>query len=149
MKTTVSFLLTVMLATAGAFAADEHDQSKVIAGPKGGRVLEVGTQHAEFFVQPDKKAAIYFYDANMKPLAPSAQEIVLIAEAPSAKAKLEFDKTADGLISKTAIPEGDAYRVVLQVRETAGAKPKNIRIDYNAAVCGSCKRAEYACTCGH
>lgn len=149
MNPTASFFLSTILAMAGVVAADTHDHSKVIPGPKGGRVLEVGTQHAEFFVQPDKKAAIYFYDAEMKALVPGAQEIVLIAEAPSAKARLEFDKTAEGFISKSVIPEGASYRVVLQVRETAGAKPENFRIDYNSAMCGGCQRAEYACTCGH
>jgi len=149
MKTIHQTTLILILALMPTFAGDDHPHDKILAGPKGGRVLELGSRHAEFFVQPDKRAAVYLYDGEMKAVAPEAQEVVLIAEAPAGKSKVEFERTADGFLSKTAIPEGESYRMVLQIRETSDAKPQNFRIDYNSAVCGGCQRAEYACVCGH
>jgi hypothetical protein len=61
-----------------------------------------------------------------------------------------MEKTANGYISKTALPESsEPYRVVVQLREKADTSPKNYRVDLNLETCGECKRAEYACTCGH
>ena len=34
---------------------------KIVGGPKGGRLLEVGSQKAEFFVTKDRKAEVTFY----------------------------------------------------------------------------------------
>ena len=147
MKTLLSSTLTLLLMATGAFAEEAHGHDKVIPGPKGGKIVEVEGGHAEFFVQSDKKISVTFYGEDMKPLAPAEQTIVAIAEAPAGKSKLEFDKTGDAFISKTALPDGEGYRIVLQVRSTADAKPQNLRIDYHAEVCGKCKRAEYACIC--
>jgi hypothetical protein len=54
-----------------------------------------------------------------------------------------------GFVSKTTLPAGEPYRVVVQVRATPDAKPQNFRLDLNLALCGECQRAEYACTCDH
>jgi hypothetical protein len=93
------------LAATIAFAADDHDH-KTIRGPKGGKVLETEPLHAEFLVQPDKKVSITFYDEDMKPVPPKEQIVKVIAEATTGKVTLEFEKTADGFLSKTAVPEG-------------------------------------------
>jgi hypothetical protein len=59
-------------------------------------------------------------------------------------------RSAQGrFVSKTALPAGEPYRVVVQVRATPDAKPQNFRLDLNLALCGECQRAEYACTCDH
>lgn len=147
MKTLLTSTLTLLFLATAAFAEEGHGHDKVIPGPKGGKIVEVDGGHAEFFVQPDKKVSVTFYGEDMKPLAPAEQTIVAIAEAPSGKAKLEFDKTGDAFLSKTTLPDGEGYRIVLQVRSTADAKPQNLRIDYHAEVCGKCNRAEYACIC--
>lgn len=147
MKTLFTSAFTLLFLATAAFAEEGHGHDKVIPGPKGGKIVEVDGGHAEFFVQPDKKVSVTFYGEDMKPLAPAEQTVAAIAEAPSGKAKLEFDKTGDAFISKTALPDGEGYRVVLQVRSTADAKPQNLRIDYHAEVCGKCNRAEYACIC--
>ncbi|HEY5743734.1 MAG TPA: hypothetical protein VIS99_14465 [Terrimicrobiaceae bacterium] len=144
---TLQHILTILTAAAtAAFSADDHGH-KVIPGPKGGKVLETEPLHAEFFVQPDKKVSITFYDESMKPVAPGEQLVKVIAEAPSGKATLAFEKTSDAFVSTTALPEGDGYRIVVQIKQTADAKPQNFRIDYHTEICGECKRAEYACIC--
>ena len=134
----VSFTL---LASAVAFAA------KPLAGPKGGKILTIEAPHAEFFVEKDRTVAVTFYDAALKPIAPGAQIISVIAEAKSGKAQLALEKTATGFSSKQPLPEGDDYTVIVQVRDAAGAKPKNYRVLFHDEICKECKRAEYACIC--
>lgn len=145
---TLTLTLTALLGfLVPARAADPHVPNKVVAGPNGGRIVELTNGQAEFLVQPDKKVRITFFDGKMKPIAPAAQDVTVIAEAPAGKTKLVFEKSADALVSATTLPEGEGYRVVLQVRETAEARPQNFRIDYHSKVCSGCHRAEYACTC--
>lgn len=139
----IGLLLT---APSAVWSADAH---KPIPGPKGGKVLETEPLHAEFFIQPDKKVNITFYDATMKPVAPAAQEVKVIAEPKSGKVTLDFEKKAEGFASKTSLPEGEGYRIVVQIKNDATAKPQNFRIDYRTNTCGECKQAEYACVCEH
>jgi hypothetical protein len=120
---------------------------KVQAGPRGGRILEETSPRAEFFVEKDKTVSITFYDLAGKPIAPDAQSAKVIADAKSGKQVLEFEKKSDALVSKTKLPEGDGYNVVVQLKQTAEAKPQNFRFKYESHICGGCKRAEYACTC--
>lgn len=145
MKTKSLLLAAAVLFTAGLLHAE-----KAVAGPKGGRVLEAEPHHAEFFVTPDRHVEITFLDAALKPVAPGAQVVSVIAEPTSGKITVDLEKTATGFVSKTVLPEGAPYRVVVQTRATPDAKPKNFRIDLNLATCGECQKAEYACTCaGH
>jgi hypothetical protein len=146
MKTLQSILTILTIAATAAFSAEDHEH-KAIPGPKGGKVLETEPLHAEFFVQPDNKVSITFYDESMKPVAPGEQVVKVIAEAPSGKAMLDFEKTGDAFVSTTAVPEGDGYRIVVQIKQTTGAKPQNFRVDYHTEICGECNYAEYACVC--
>lgn len=146
---TLQAILTILTIATAAFSADDHDH-KAIPGPKGGKVLETEPLHAEFFVQPDNKVSITFYDESMKPVAPGEQVIKVIAEASSGKATLDFEKAGEAFVSTAALPEGEGYRIVVQIRQTADSKPQNFRIDYHTEICGECKMADYACICeGH
>ena len=120
---------------------------KVEAGPKGGRILEKTTPKAEFFVEKDKTVSITFYDSEDKPIAPAAQTATVIADAKSGKQTLQFEKKGDALVSKTKLPDGDRYNLVVQLKQSPEARPQNFRFMLDASTCGGCKRAEYACTC--
>ncbi len=120
---------------------------KITPGPKGGRLLENESPRAEFFVEKDKTVTITFYDKDLKPVSPGEQVVTAIAETKAGKIKIEFEKKGVTLVSKTPLPEGDDYNVVVQLRSKPDAKPQNFRIKYNMAACGKCKRAEYACIC--
>jgi hypothetical protein len=120
---------------------------KVQAGPKGGRLLERTTPRAEFFVEKDRTVSITFYDASGRPVAPVEQTVTVIAEGQDGKHKLEFARSADALVSKTKLPEGDAPNVVVQLKQTPEAKPQNFRFKADLSMCSGCQRAEYACTC--
>ena len=120
---------------------------KVEAGPRGGRILERTTPKAEFYVEKDRTVSIHFYDSAGKPVTPLAQTASVIAETKSGKVKLEFERKGDALVSKAEMPEGDGYKLVVQLRQSAEAKPQNFRFIYEAHTCSGCKLAEYACSC--
>jgi hypothetical protein len=146
MKTRQIILAILTVAATAAFSA-EGQSRQAIPGPKGGKVLETKPLHAEFFIQPDKKVSITFYDESMNPVAPGDQVVKVIAEAPSGKATLDFEKTGDAFVSTAALPEGDGYRLVVQVKQSGDAKPQNFRLEYHTEMCGECKHPEYACIC--
>ena len=133
--------LFALLATAAALVA------KPIPGPKGGRIVTTDAPHVEFFVEKDRSVTVSFYDKDLKPVAATAQVVSATAEAKTGKVKLAFAPKGGALVSSAPLPEGDGYTVVLQVRDTADAKPKNYRVLFHDEICGECKRAEYACTC--
>lgn len=143
---TMAVALCVGLFTANAADKDGHNHKVT---PKGGRLLEKTEPHAEFVVEKDHSVTINFYDEAMKPVAVAAQTVTVVADAKSGKAKLEFEKKGDVLVSKTKLPEGDGYNVVVQFKQTAEAKPQNFRLKLDLGICGECKRAEYGCTCDH
>ena len=151
MKTNKLFLTLAGVLCAGLLtvsAADKHDHKHLVT-PKGGKLLDKTEPHAEFVVEKDRTVTINFYNDAMKPVAATTQVVTAIADAKDGKAKLEFEKKGDSLVSKTKLPEGDGYNVVVQFKQAAEAKPQNIRFKLDMHTCGECKRAEYACICEH
>ena len=144
---TIRHLLTVplaLLATSIALAA------KPVPGPKGGKIVTNEAPHVEFFVEKDRTVTVSFYDKDLKPVTPSGQVVSAVAEAKTGKVNLAFSAKDGALVSSAPLPEGGGYRVVVQVRDSAQAKPRNYRLEFHEAVCGECKRSEYACICeGH
>lgn len=134
---------TLLAFGAGAVLADVN----VKAGPRKGRILELPGNDAEFFIEKDRTISIAFYDAAMKPVAPSAEVVTAVAEAPTGKTKLEFAKKGNLLVSKTPLPAGENYQVVVQARPNAEGKPQNFRIKVQTHTCKGCKNPEYACIC--
>lgn len=149
MMTMKTILFTCIALCATALVPLRAAGEAVVGGPKGGRLLETEPLKAEFFVTPERKVEVIFYDAAMKPTAPTTQTVAVTAEAPSGRTKLDFEKTPTGFLSTTPLPDGDGYRVVAQVRPAADAKPQNFRITLAMHTCAECDRTEYACTCGH
>jgi hypothetical protein len=143
---TLAVALCAGLVLSAAAAEKDHKHQ---ATPKGGRLLDKTKPHAEFVVEKDRSVTINFYDHDMKSVAATTQTVTVIADAKEGKTTLEFEKKGDALVSKTKLPEGDGYNVVVQFKHTADAKPMNIRFKLDMHTCGECKRAEYACICGH
>jgi hypothetical protein len=151
MKTSLRLLTLAGALCVGLFtaaASDKHDHAHK-ATPKGGRLLDKTEPHAEFVVEKDRSVTINFYNHDLKPVAATTQNVTVIADAKSGKAKLEFEKKGDSLVSKTKLPDGEGYNVVVQFKQAADAKPVNLRFKLDLSHCGGCKRAEYACTCDH
>lgn len=143
MKNIRNLILTsfALLATAVALVA------KPIPGPKGGRILTTEAPHVEFFVEKDRSVVVSFYDKALKSVPVSGQVVAATAETKAGKVKLDFAEKDGVLVSKNALPEGDDYTVVVQIRDSVVAKPKNYRVLFHDEACGECKRAEYACIC--
>ncbi len=144
MKANLRILTVAVALCVGLFTAAAAEK-KIEAGPKGGRILDKTSPKAEFVVEKDHSVTIAFYDADLKPVAVADQNVTVVA----GKSKLEFEKKGDVLVSKTKLPEGDGYNLVVQFKQTADAKPTNLRFKLDMHTCGECKRAEYACTCEH
>ena len=70
-----------------------------------------------------------------------------LAESESSGELAEGESTGEKAEASDQLPEGDDYTVVVQIRDTMVAKPKNHRVTFHDEVCGECKRAEYACIC--
>jgi hypothetical protein len=148
MKTHMKF--TFLIVAFGLSLGNILAAEKIVGGPKGGRLLDTKPHRAEFFVNAQRQVEIQFYDAALKPVSPGTQAVAVTAEPKAGRTRLEMEKTPSGYVSKSALPAGDeAYRIVVQVRPDPATAPQNFRIDLNLETCGECKRAEYACTCGH
>ena len=148
MKTNLQILTLAGVLCAGILTLTAADK-KHLGGPKGGRLLEKTEPKAEFYLEKDHTVTITFYDAKLKPLPAASQTVSVIADAKGGKATVEFEKKGAVLVSKTKLPEGDGYNVVVQFKQTDVAKPQNFRFKLETHTCGECKRAEYACICGH
>jgi len=142
MKTLLNILLIAALSTTAVFA-----DAKVKSGPRKGLLLELGDKHAEFLVEKNRTISIAVYDSALKSQPASNEVVTATAEAPSGKTKIEFEKKGDMLVSKTPLPDGEGYQIVLQAKSTPNAKMKNFRIKLQTHVCNGCSNAEYACTC--
>lgn len=138
-------LLVIMFCIAPIMDAD----AAVKAGPRKGLIMEIPGKNAEFFVDEKRKVSIAFYDAAMKQVTPAGEVVSAVAEAPSGKVKLEFERNGDNLVSKTPLPAGEGYQVVVQIKPSADAKAKNFRVKFLSHICGECHNPEYACTCSH
>jgi hypothetical protein len=140
-------LLAITVVFCAGFSITNAAEKKGEAGPKGGRLLDKTSPKAEFFVEKDRTVTIAFYDAKQKPVPVVDQSVTVIADAKEGKARLEFEKKGDVLVSKSKLPEGEGYNLVVQFRQTADTKPQNFRFLLDLSICGGCKHAEYACTC--
>ena len=146
MNASVRLLTLAGVLCAGLITLHAADK-KHLGGPKGGRLLEKTEPKAEFHLEKNHTVTITFYDAALKPVPVAGQSVTVIADAKGGKATVAFEKKGDVLVSKTKLPEGDGYNLVVQFKQTADAKPQNLRFKLETQICDSCKRAEYACTC--
>jgi hypothetical protein len=146
MKTSSCLIAVVAVLCVGLATLNAADK-KHLAGPKGGRLLEKTEPKAEFYLEKDHTVTVTFYDADLKPVAVTGQSVTVVADAKGGKATIEFEKKGDVLVSKTKLPEGDGYNVVVQFKQTADAKSQNLRFKLETHTCATCKRAEYACIC--
>lgn len=142
---TLGLMLGAFVTTVNAHG----DTEKVTAGPNGGRVLTKVDPHAEFFVTKDRKVQITFLNDDGKAIPAAAQIVTVTAGDRSAPTKLTFTKSGDVLISEGALPAGNDFPAVVQIKATAEAKTITEKFTVNLSKCGECGNAEYACTCGH
>jgi hypothetical protein len=148
MKTSLKLITLAGMLCAGLLTLPAAD-TKHLGGPKGGRFLEKTEPKAEFLLEKDHTVTILFYDTALEPVAATTQVVTVIADTKDGKKIVEFEKKGHVLVSKTKLPEGDGYNVVVQFKQTADAKPVNLRFKLETHTCAECQRAEYACICDH
>ena len=116
--------------------------------PHGGRLMEVGGARLEFVVESDKKANVYLYDDQWKPVVPTDQSVTLMVQAKDqAKVKTDLIKKSDSFASEAPLAIPDGAKAILVIK--TGGKIHNLRFDLDMSLCGECKNPEYACSCGH
>jgi hypothetical protein len=142
-------VLAIMLSVSATIMRGHGAGEKNIAGPNDGRVLTKSEPHAEFFVMKDRKVQITFLGENGKPVAPAAQVVTVTAGDRSAPTTLRFAQSGDVLISDVALPAGNDFPAVVQIKAAPEKKAVTERFNVNLAICEECGKAEYACTCGH
>ncbi|RYD38314.1 MAG: hypothetical protein EOP86_01215 [Verrucomicrobiaceae bacterium] len=131
-------------------AADKHDHEHAAkAGPTGGKLLTEVEPHAEFLVTKDRKVEIRFVGEDNKVVAPAAQVVTVTLGERSKPTKLTFTKDGDKLVSDKAVPEGNDYPTVVEIKADAKAKPVRSKFNLNLTQCPTCAHPEYACTCDH
>jgi len=148
MKTSLKYLTLIVTLCAG-LSHLHAAENQTVGGPKGGRLLEKTEPKGEFFLEKDHTATITFYDATLKPVPAASQSVTVIATTTAGKTTVEFEKRGDVLASKSKLPEGSGYNIVVQFKPNTEAKPQNFRFKLITETCGECQRAEYACICGH
>jgi hypothetical protein len=127
MKTKLPLLLTAVLATT-AFA---HE--RITIGPNGGRVIFVDsptTPNVEFLVNKEGRAEITLLDVDRK-LLPPGERTLTVTGGPRASAKKLAAELKDGRFVTEPVPAGAPYAVVIQLKESAGAKPLTLRVNYD------------------
>ena len=143
-STLLKLILAITLAAIpSAFA---HQDIKI--GPNGGRIfalesknipqMEVGTK--------DGKFVIHLLDSAGRPLPIGERILTVTAGARSKPETLVVERGERTFIA--AIPKGDEFPVVFQLRETKGAKALTARMNYDGKTCGECKKPEWLCSCG-
>ena len=141
MKTHILALLSSLAITASALAHGE-----VELGPNGGRILEFSkneTMHGEVTVK-DGKFHVALLDKDRKAVAIGAQTLTANGGPTGKAAKLEVTQ-ADGKFVIPAVKPGEW--LIVQYKDDAKAKAVTARLEYNTAICGDCKVAEWVCKC--
>lgn len=125
----------------------DHAHEKKITAPNGGRIITAVEPHAEFLVTADRKVQITFVDDDGKPVAPAEQVVTVTAGERSSPTKLTFTKSGNTLVSSGALPSGNDFPTVVQIKATPDAKTVTEKFNLNLSKCPTCSFAEYACTC--
>ena len=142
MRTTQKLSMGILLCSALLTHAEEQPN-----GPKGGRLLENAEPRAEFLLDENRTATITFYDASLQPVPAGKHIVTVIADAPDGKKTISFENKGDVLVSTSALPDGEDYTVIVQIKANADAKPQNVRFKLLTHLCEECKFKEYACVC--
>lgn len=142
MKNTIlSFLAVTGLGTVSAFG-----HGGVELGPNGGRIVEFSkneTMHGEVTVK-DGKFQIAVLDKDMKPVKVSQQSLTATGGTRENPEKLSVEKTDSGFVVPL-VKEGQW--LILQYKETPGAKAVTARFEYDTGICSKCKSQEWICKC--
>ena len=161
--TTLRILMYLLVAGLMAFtpahAADDahagHDHEKdhahedAVAGPNGGRVITSVEPHLEFLVTADRKVHITALDDDFKPTTLGDQTVRAVGGSRSKPTRLNFVKQGTIFVSDGALPDGNDFPMVVQIKPSPDEKTVIEKFNLNLNNCPTCKLKEYACICEH
>ncbi|MFT5472472.1 MAG: hypothetical protein ACI9OU_000628 [Candidatus Promineifilaceae bacterium] len=124
-----------------------HEESK--AGPNGGRVFTSVEPRLEFLVTADRKVQITALDDDFKPTKMGDQTVRAVGGNRSKPTRMKFVKQGDIFVSDVALPDGNDFPMVVQIKPSADAKTIIEKFNLNLNDCPACKLKEYACICAH
>ncbi len=150
----LSALAAFSLLTGSNFADEnahphEHDHDHRASGPNGGKVIHSVEPHLEFLVNDEREVQISALDENGKTVPIEGQVVRLIGGSRVNPTLLTFTREGDVLASDQALPEGNDFPVVLQIKPDVDGKTVIEKFNLNLKECPTCELAEYACTCDH
>jgi len=126
----------------------DHEHAKKTPGPNGGRILTDVTPNLEFLVREDRKDQIAaLLDAKAIPV--TTQSLTLVGGYRANPTSLEFIKDGYVLVSSTALPAGENFPVILQIKTSPTSNLITQKFQLNLKDCPDCKYKEYACICDH
>jgi hypothetical protein len=143
MKTTLLTLAAGLLLAARAVAHGEID-----LGPHGGRLLEFSeneTLHGEVTLT-NGTFHVRLLDKELKPVA--LQEQALAVAGGDRQRPEKPVVTRQGDLFTFPAPKGDSYLLVLRFKATPQARAVTARLEFDATVCGECRKQEWLCACG-
>jgi hypothetical protein len=127
MKTHIALAILAITTT----AALAHEA--VTIGPAGGRVIYVDsttTPNVELLVNAEGKAEISLLDKDRKPITLDQQTLSVTAGPRSGAKKLIAEKQGAKFVTDK-VPDGAPYTIVMQLKESADAKPIVLRLNYD------------------
>ncbi len=143
MKTSLLTLAAVLLL--GATRAFAHGDAEL--GPNGGRILEFSkneTMHGEVTLK-DGMFHVALLDKDMKPVPLAEQSLVVTGGDRSKPQKPKVEKQGDHFVFPAL--KGDSYLLAFQFKEGPKGKAITARFEYDANICGACKKQEWLCVC--
>lgn len=156
LTTTIAMLFITALPASAEEGHEGHDHAKhdqkeeKAKSPHGGRVMEVGEHHVEFYSTPERKIEVYFYDHDMKPVKLADAEVQVVAQAPDGSEKYTLTLKGDVFTADQVLPAGDKFNIVLRTKANSESSFQNTRFVFDPSICSGCKLGEYACICeGH
>jgi hypothetical protein len=126
----------------------DNEHAKKTPGPNGGRILTDVTPNLEFLVREDRKIQISAL-ADAKAIPVTTQSLTLVGGDRANPTTLEFIKDGDVLVSSTALPAGENFPVILQIKTSPTSDLITQKFQLNLKDCPDCKYKEYACICDH
>ncbi|MEM1294111.1 MAG: hypothetical protein AAGH89_02025 [Verrucomicrobiota bacterium] len=155
MKTLLTSLMTAFIGLGGSAVAhdkkdhdhdhDHHHHHEKITGPNGGRMLFSFEPHLEFLVMEDRTVQISAFDHHNKAASIDGFSVKLTGGSRISPTRLSFAKSGEALVSNGALPEGESFPVVLQIKSGDG-KSVLEKFQLSLKPCSNCDYLEYACS---
>lgn len=136
-------LLTALLLT--ALQSFAHSDKEL--GPNRGRILEFSTDqslHGELTLT-NGTFFVALLDKDMKPLPITDQSLSVTGGSRSNPETPKVENRGNHFTFPAL--KGDSYLLVFQFKNASAAKPVIARVEYDSAICPTCKQGEWLCDC--